>query len=75
MKQSTKNFSREHEDGNFFDKLLQIFQFVIESPGLGYKNFLPGVLQLCMDNVYPFILTNGSDKPDAFVALLTLLHR
>jgi hypothetical protein len=66
---------RKQEAGNFLDKLLQIFQLVVESPGTSYKNFLPGILQLCMDNVYPFILTHGAEKPDAFMALLTLLHR
>ncbi|KAH0820153.1 hypothetical protein GEV33_002638 [Tenebrio molitor] len=65
---------KEQEAGNFLDKLLQIFQLVVESPGTSYKNFLPGILQLCMDNVYPFILTHGAEKPDAFMALLTLLH-
>lgn len=66
---------REQEAGNFLDKLLQIFQLVIEAPGSSYKNFLAGILQLCMDNVYPFLLSHGTEKTDAFMALLTLLHR
>ncbi|RZB40953.1 exportin-6, partial [Asbolus verrucosus] len=65
---------KEQEAGNFLDKLLQIFQLVVEAPGSSYKNFLPGILQLCMDNVYPFILSHSTEKPDAFMALLTLLH-
>ncbi|XP_008196875.1 exportin-6 [Tribolium castaneum] len=65
---------KEQGAGNFLDKLLQIFQLVVEAPGSGYKNFLPGILQLCMDNVYPFILSHGAEKTDAFMSLLTLLH-
>jgi hypothetical protein len=33
---------REQEAGNFLDKLLQIFQLVVESPGTSYKKFSAG---------------------------------
>ncbi|XP_028138810.1 exportin-6 [Diabrotica virgifera virgifera] len=56
------------------DKLLQILQLVVESPGNGYKTFLPGILQLCMENIYPLIVSQGGNSPDVFVALLTLLY-
>lgn len=57
------------------DKLLQILQLVIEAPGNGYKTFLPGILQLCMENIYPLIVSQGSNSPDVSVALISLLYR
>lgn len=57
------------------DKLLQILQLVVEAPGNSYKTFLPSILQLCMENVYPLIVNQASECPDVFLALLTLLHR
>ncbi|KAJ8947794.1 hypothetical protein NQ318_019466 [Aromia moschata] len=56
------------------EKLLQILQLVAESPGSSYKTFLPGILQLCMENIYPLIVLHASEAPDVFVALLTLLY-
>ncbi|KAJ8970467.1 hypothetical protein NQ317_009441, partial [Molorchus minor] len=56
------------------DKLLQILQLVVESPGNAYKTFLPGILQLCMENVYPLVAGQAGDAPDVFLALLTLLY-
>lgn len=53
------------------DKLLQILQLVVESPGSSHKTFLPGVLQLCMESIYPLVASQGGD---VFVALLTLLY-
>lgn len=57
------------------DKLLQILQFVIDAPGSSYKNFLPGILELCLKNVYPVIVMQANEYPDIYIALLTLLHR
>lgn len=57
------------------DKLLQILQIVVESPGTSYKNFLPGILQLCMQHVYPIVICQANEQPDVIIALLTLLHR
>ncbi|KAK4874303.1 hypothetical protein RN001_013663 [Aquatica leii] len=56
------------------DKLLQILQIVVESPGSTYKNFLPGILQLCMQHVYPLVICQVNEQPDIIIALLTLLH-
>ncbi|XP_031353857.1 exportin-6 isoform X1 [Photinus pyralis] len=56
------------------DKLLQILQIVVESPGSAYKGFLPGILQLCMQHVYPLAISQASEHPDVIIALLTLLH-
>lgn len=56
------------------DKLLQILQIVVEAPGSSYKNFLPSILQLCMQNVYPLVINQANENPDVIVALLSLLH-
>ncbi|KAF5293825.1 hypothetical protein FQA39_LY03310 [Lamprigera yunnana] len=56
------------------DKLLQILQIVIEFPGSSYKSFLPGILQLCMQHVYPLVICQANEQPDLIIALLTLLH-
>ncbi|CAG9863214.1 unnamed protein product [Phyllotreta striolata] len=56
------------------DKLLQILQLIIEAPGNGYKTFLPSVLQLSMENIYPVVVLQGRDTPEVFVALLSLLY-
>ncbi|XP_023020105.2 exportin ellipsoid body open [Leptinotarsa decemlineata] len=56
------------------DKLLQILQLVVEVPGTSHKSFLPGILQLCMESIYPSIVSQAADCPDIFVALLTLLY-
>lgn len=57
------------------DKLLQILQLIVESPGSAYKNFLPGILQLCLQHVYPLVICQANDHPDVIIALLSLLHR
>lgn len=57
------------------DKLLQILQLVVEAPGSGYKAFLPGILQLCLQNVYPVLISQANEQPDVLIALLKLLHR
>lgn len=68
-------FSEQANNLTGLDKLLQILQFVIEAPGMSYKNFLPGILELSLKNVYPVIINQASDYPDVYIALLTLLHR
>lgn len=57
------------------DKLLKILQLTIEAPGSSYKHFLPGILQLCMHNVYPMVISQANEFPDVIIALLKLLHR
>lgn len=71
------NFCSEQQTNNLtgLDKLLQILQFVIDAPGASYKHFLPGILELCLKNVYPVIVNQASEYPDVYMALLTLLHR
>lgn len=56
------------------DKLLKLLQLVVEAPIVSYKTFLPGILQLCMQNVYPVVICQANDHPDIIIALLTLLH-
>lgn len=68
---------RNQQSKCFFglEKLLQILQLVIEAPGTSCKIFLPGILQLSLQNVYPFVMCNMKDQPDVVIALLKLLHR
>lgn len=56
------------------DKLLQILQLIVEAPGNSFKTFLPSILQLCMENVYPLIAPQANDHPDIFAALITILY-
>lgn len=56
------------------DKLLQILQLVVEGPGQTYKLFLPGIISLCMEHVYPLIACRPDQHPDVISAFLTLLH-
>ncbi|KRT81677.1 hypothetical protein AMK59_5852, partial [Oryctes borbonicus] len=65
--QQTKNLSG-------LEKLLQILQLVVEAPGSCCKSFLPGILQLCVQNVYPILICQASEQPDVIIALLRLLH-
>lgn len=70
-------FIRDQQSINLWglDTLLKILQIVVESPGASYKCFLSDILQLCMQQVYPFIVGQANEQPDVFIALLTLLHR
>ncbi|CAH1116071.1 unnamed protein product [Phaedon cochleariae] len=67
----------EHQEGTMtsLDKLVQILQLVVEAPGNAWKTFLPGVLQLCMESVYPLVVSQAGNCPDVFAALLALLYR
>ncbi|KAK9752797.1 Exportin 1-like protein [Popillia japonica] len=65
--QQSKNLSS-------LDKLLQILQLIVEAPGNSYKSFLPGILQLCLQNVYPVLICQANKQPDVIIALLRLLY-
>ncbi|XP_066246202.1 exportin-6 [Euwallacea similis] len=53
-------------------QLLDIFCMVVrESTN---KTFLPEILQLCMENIYPLLLAQAAEKPDVFVTFLDLLY-
>lgn len=69
-------FSEQHSHKlSGLDKLLQILQLVVEGPGQMYKTFLPGIISLCMEHVYPLVACQPNQYPDVISALLTLLHR
>ncbi|XP_050298524.1 exportin-6-A-like [Anthonomus grandis grandis] len=52
--------------------LLEIFCTVINEKH--NKNFLPEILQLCMESIYPFLLPKASENPDVFSVFLQLLY-
>lgn len=68
---------REQQQNQFggLDMLLKILQLVIESPGSAYKNFMEGIFELCMKNIYPALIQQANEYPDAIIALINLLHR
>ncbi|XP_017775704.1 PREDICTED: exportin-6-B isoform X2 [Nicrophorus vespilloides] len=65
---------QQRKDYSGLDKMLQIFQLVVEAPGNNYKNFLPGILSLCLDNVFPTLIVEANEQPDCIIALINLLH-
>lgn len=67
---------REQQQNQFggLDMLLKILQLVIESPGSAYKNFMEGIFELCMKNIYPALIQQANEYPDAIIALINLLH-
>lgn len=72
-----RNVRRQQQTKNLsgLDKLLQILQIVVELPGSSYKSFLSGILQLCMEHVYPLVICQANEQPYVIIALLSLLHR
>lgn len=41
------------------EKFLKILQVVVQEPGQVFKPFLPSVISLCMEQVYPIIAEVG----------------
>uniref|UniRef100_A0A8D2MXB9 Exportin 6 n=1 Tax=Zonotrichia albicollis TaxID=44394 RepID=A0A8D2MXB9_ZONAL len=55
------------------EKFLKILQVVVQEPGQVFKPFLPSVISLCMEQVYPIIAERSS--PDVKAELFELLFR
>ncbi|XP_054036666.1 exportin-6 isoform X3 [Dryobates pubescens] len=55
------------------EKFLKILQVVVQEPGQVLKPFLPSVISLCMEQVYPIIAERSS--PDVKAELFELLFR
>ncbi|KAM8779604.1 exportin-6 [Rhynchonycteris naso] len=55
------------------EKFLKILQVVVQEPGQVFKPFLPSILSLCMEQVYPIIAERPS--PDVKAELFELLFR
>nr|XP_055221565.1 exportin-6 isoform X2 [Gorilla gorilla gorilla] len=55
------------------EKFLKILQVVVQEPGQVFKPFLPSIIALCMEQVYPIIAERPS--PDVKAELFELLFR
>lgn len=47
------------------EKFLKILQVVVQEPGQVFKPFLPSVISLCMEQVYPIIAEVGLPSREA----------
>uniref|UniRef100_A0A8C5QFR1 Exportin 6 n=1 Tax=Leptobrachium leishanense TaxID=445787 RepID=A0A8C5QFR1_9ANUR len=58
------------------EKFLKILQVVVQEPGQAFKPFLPSILSLCMEQLYPIIAERPSPdvKAELFELLFQLLH-
>ncbi|CAB1341276.1 unnamed protein product [Coregonus sp. 'balchen'] len=58
------------------EKFLKILQVVVQEPGQAFKPFLPSVLSLCMEQVYPIVAERSSPdvKAEMFELLYQVLH-
>ncbi|KAI0232540.1 Exportin-6-A, partial [Lamellibrachia satsuma] len=54
------------------DRFLKILELIVQEPGAAFKAFLPNIISICMDHIYPII----AQKPtvDIKPALYELLH-
>ncbi|MED6276870.1 Exportin-6 [Characodon lateralis] len=57
-------------------KFLKILQVVVQEPGQAFKPFLPSILSLCMEQVYPVVAERSSPdvKTEMFELLYQILH-
>uniref|UniRef100_A0A3P8WA05 Exportin 6 n=1 Tax=Cynoglossus semilaevis TaxID=244447 RepID=A0A3P8WA05_CYNSE len=58
-------------------KFLKILQVVVQEPGQAFKPFLPSILSLCMEQVYPVVAERSSPdvKAEMFELLYQVLHQ
>ncbi|CAG5897647.1 unnamed protein product [Menidia menidia] len=58
-------------------KFLKILQVVVQEPGQAFKPFLPSILSLCMEQVYPVVAERPSPdvKAEMFELLYQILHQ
>uniref|UniRef100_A0A667Y364 Exportin 6 n=1 Tax=Myripristis murdjan TaxID=586833 RepID=A0A667Y364_9TELE len=58
-------------------KFLKILQVVVQEPGQAFKPFLPSILSLCMEQVYPIVAERSSPdvKAEMFELLYQILHQ
>ncbi|KAK6481864.1 exportin-6-like [Huso huso] len=55
------------------EKFLKILQVVVQEPGQAFKPFLPSIISLCMEQVYPIVAERPS--PDVKAELFELLYQ
>ncbi|KAG5831910.1 hypothetical protein ANANG_G00285420 [Anguilla anguilla] len=58
------------------EKFLKILQVVVQEPGQAFKPFLPSIISLCMEQVYPIVAERSSPdvKAEMFELLYQILH-
>lgn len=58
------------------EKFLKILQLVAQEPGAAFKAFLPSIISLCMEQLYPIVAARSSPdiKAELFELLFELLH-
>ncbi|KAL0993693.1 hypothetical protein UPYG_G00111800 [Umbra pygmaea] len=58
------------------EKFLKILQVVVQEPGQAFKPFLPSIICLCMEQVYPVVAERSSPdvKAEMFELLYQVLH-
>lgn len=58
------------------EKFLKILQVVVQEPGQVFKPFLPSIIVLCMEQVYPIVAERPSPdvKAELFELLYEVLH-
>lgn len=54
------------------EKFLKILQIIIQEPGTAFKRFIPSIIDICMDHIYPVIAQRPS--PDMKQVMYELLH-
>ena len=40
---------------SFLFRFLKILEIIIQEPGSAFKRFLPSIIDICMDHIYPVI--------------------
>lgn len=54
------------------EKFLKILQIIVQEPGSAFKRFIPSIINICMEHIYPIIAQRPS--PDMKHVLYELLH-
>lgn len=57
------------------EKVLQMFQLVIEQPGNSSLSMLPSILDFTIGQILPTVRQNVTDKSDISYAVYTLFDR
>ncbi|XP_023654269.1 exportin-6 [Paramormyrops kingsleyae] len=62
--------------GRVVEKFLKILQVVVQEPGQAFKPFLPSIICLCLEQVYPIVAERSSPdvKAEMFELLFQVLH-
>ncbi|XP_071494224.1 exportin-6-like [Diadema antillarum] len=70
--QLAETITHESSSGiSVVEKFLQILEIIVQEPGSAFKTFLPSIISICMEHIYPIIAERAS--PDIKPALYKLL--